>query len=54
MTITHIFTILFLMRGPFKIIGPYKKITSKADNSLNQLIKKGPATLCSGELYTRQ
>ena len=29
--ITHIFTILFLMLGPFKIIGPYSKITAGAD-----------------------
>jgi multiple antibiotic resistance protein len=29
--ITHIFTILFLMLGPFKVIGPYTKITAGAD-----------------------
>ena len=32
--ITHIFTILFLMLGPFKIIGPYTKITQGADPAL--------------------
>jgi multiple antibiotic resistance protein len=29
--IKHIFTILFLMLGPFKIIAPYTKLTSGAD-----------------------
>jgi multiple antibiotic resistance protein len=32
--LTHIFTILFLMLGPFKIIGPYTKITTGADPAL--------------------
>jgi multiple antibiotic resistance protein len=29
--ITHIFTMLFLMLGPFKLIGPYAKLTAGAD-----------------------
>jgi multiple antibiotic resistance protein len=29
--ITHVFTILFLMLGPFKIIGPFAQITQTAD-----------------------
>jgi multiple antibiotic resistance protein len=28
---SHVFTILFLMLGPFKIIGPYTKLTAGAD-----------------------
>jgi multiple antibiotic resistance protein len=30
----HIFTLLFLMLGPFKIIGPFSKITQGADPKL--------------------
>ncbi len=29
--IRHIFTILFLMLGPFKIIVPYSKLTEDAE-----------------------
>src|SRR4249919_1965825 len=36
--ITHIFTILFLMLGPFKIIGPYMKMTEGADPALARRI----------------
>jgi multiple antibiotic resistance protein len=32
--ISHIFMILFLMLGPFKIIGPYNKMTKDADPAL--------------------
>jgi multiple antibiotic resistance protein len=36
--ITHIFTILFLMLGPFKIIVPYAKLTEDADKVLARKI----------------
>lgn len=36
--IGHIFTLLFLMLGPFKIIGPFKKITARADLLLTRKI----------------
>jgi multiple antibiotic resistance protein len=36
--IGHIFTILFLMLGPFKIIGPFSKITMGADRLLTRQI----------------
>ncbi len=36
--ITHIFAILFLMLGPFKIIGPFNQITQAADPVLTRNI----------------
>jgi multiple antibiotic resistance protein len=36
--LAHIFTILFLMLGPFKIIGPYMKMTEGADPVLARRI----------------
>jgi len=36
--ITHVFTILFLMLGPFKIIGPFAQITQAADPVLTRNI----------------
>jgi multiple antibiotic resistance protein len=36
--ITHVFTILFLMLGPFKIIGPFAQITQAADPALTRNI----------------
>lgn len=36
--IAHIFTILFLMLGPFKIIGPFQEITAATDPSLSRQI----------------
>lgn len=36
--IMHIFTILFLMLGPFKIIGPFTQITRTADAVLTRQI----------------
>lgn len=36
--IMHIFTILFLMLGPFKVVGPYAKITAAADPALARRI----------------
>ena len=36
--IMHIFTILFLMLGPFKIIGPFAQITQAADPVLTRNI----------------
>jgi multiple antibiotic resistance protein len=34
--LSQIFTFLFLMLGPFKIIGPFAKITKEADKSFTQ------------------
>jgi multiple antibiotic resistance protein len=34
----HVFTFLFLMLGPFKIIGPFAKITKNADPALTRQI----------------
>ncbi len=34
--LSYIFTVLFLMLGPFKIIGPFVKITRDADRSLSR------------------
>jgi multiple antibiotic resistance protein len=36
--IMHVFTILFLMLGPFKIIGPFAQITQAADPVLSRNI----------------
>jgi multiple antibiotic resistance protein len=36
--IMHVFTILFLMLGPFKIIGPFTQITQAADPALTRNI----------------
>lgn len=36
--VMHIFTILFLMLGPFKIIGPFAQITQVADPQLTRRI----------------
>jgi multiple antibiotic resistance protein len=36
--ITHIFALLFLMLGPFKIIGPFMQLTASADHKLTRKI----------------
>jgi multiple antibiotic resistance protein len=36
--ITHIFALLFLMLGPFKIIGPFMQMTASADAKLTRTI----------------
>ena len=35
---SQIFTLLFLMLGPFKVIGPFSKITKNADTALTRQI----------------
>jgi len=37
-SITHIFALLFLMLGPFKIIGPFMQMTASADHNLTRRI----------------
>jgi len=37
-SLNYIFTVLFLMLGPFKIIGPFAKITEGADRKLSRNI----------------
>jgi multiple antibiotic resistance protein len=37
-TITHVFALLFLMLGPFKIIGPFTQLTASADARLSRRI----------------
>lgn len=46
-SISHIFTLLFLMLGPFKIIGPYAEIIRTADRKLAHKIAFR-ATIYSG------
>ena len=36
--LTHVFTFLILMLGPFKIIGPFAKVTRGADSTLRRQI----------------
>ena len=43
----QVFTLLFLMLGPFKIIGPFLKITQGADDRLARRIALWAATFAA-------
>lgn len=48
--LSQIFTFLFLMLGPFKIIAPFAKITQEADKSFTQKIAIRAILVSSGAL----